>query len=354
MILSAQTIASHVGGTVEGNPDVEVSAAARIEQGKPGTLCFLANPKYEKYLYTTQASIVLINKSFELKQPVAATLIRVDNAYQAVATMLDLLNTMKMQNKSGRSWRSKISWRAKLGKNVYVGAFSYIAKGAKIGNNVKIYPQVYIGENVCIGDNTILYSGAKVYFGCKIGNNCIIHSGTVIGSDGFGFVPQNDGSYKKIAQTGIVVIEDNVEIGSNVSVDRATMEATIIRCGTKIDNLVQIAHNVEIGENTVIAAQAGIAGSSKTGKQCVIGGQVGIVGHINIADGTQIGAQSGVSKNTVANATIAGSPAVDYAKNQRNIAVYRTLPQMRDEIQTLKKELEELKKKINLSGQEKN
>jgi UDP-3-O-[3-hydroxymyristoyl] glucosamine N-acyltransferase len=347
MTLSAQTIANHLGGTVEGNPDVEVSAAARIEQGKQGTLCFLANPKYEKYLYTTNASIILINRNFELKQPVAATLIRVDNAYQAVATMLDLLNTMKMQNKRGRSWRSKISWSAKLGKNVYVGAFSYIAKGAKTGNNVKIYPQVYIGENVCIGDNTILYPGVKIYSGCKIGANCIIHSCTVIGSDGFGFAPQNDGSYKKIAQTGIVVIEDNVEIGSNVSIDRATMDTTIIRCGTKIDNLVQIAHNVEIGENTVIAAQAGIAGSAKTGKQCVIGGQAGIVGHIIIADGTQIGAQSGVAKDTVENAKIAGSPAVDHAKNQRNIAVYRTLPQIRDEIQTLKKEIEELKKKIN-------
>jgi UDP-3-O-[3-hydroxymyristoyl] glucosamine N-acyltransferase len=346
MILSAQTIANHLDGIIEGNPNVEVSAAARIEQGKPGTLCFLANPKYEKYIYTTQASIVLINKSFELKQPVAATLIRVDNAYQAVATMLDLLNTMKMQNKKGHSWRSKISWRAKLGKNVYVGAFAHIAKGAKIGNNVKIYPQVYIGENVCIGDNTILYPGVKIYIGCKIGANCIIHSGTIIGADGFGFAPQSDGTYKKIAQTGIVIIENNVEIGSNTSIDRATMGATIVRSGTKIDNLVQIAHNVEIGENTVIAAQAGIAGSSKIGKQCVIGGQVGIVGHLNIADGTQIGAQSGVSKNTTENAAIAGSPAIDYAKNQRNIAAYRTLPQMRDEIQTLKKEIEELKKRI--------
>ncbi|MDR1197741.1 MAG: UDP-3-O-(3-hydroxymyristoyl)glucosamine N-acyltransferase [Prevotellaceae bacterium] len=346
MILSAQTIAGHLGGTVEGNPDAEVSSAARIEYGKPGTLCFLANPKYEKFLYTTRASIILINKGFELKQPVEATLVRVDNAYQAIAAMLDLLNTVKMQNKRGHSWRSKISWKAKLGKNVYVGAFAYIAKGAKIGNNVKIYPQVYIGENVCIGDNTVLYAGAKVYAGCKIGADCIVHSGAVIGADGFGFAPQNDGSYKKIAQTGIVVIEDNVEIGSNTSVDRATMEATIIHSGVKIDNLVQIAHNVEIGENTVIAAQAGIAGSAKTGKRCVVGGQVGIVGHINIADGTQIGAQSGVSKNTVENAAIAGSPAIDYAKNQRNIAAYRTLPQMRDEIQTLKKEIEKLRKKL--------
>ncbi|MDR1983383.1 MAG: UDP-3-O-(3-hydroxymyristoyl)glucosamine N-acyltransferase [Prevotellaceae bacterium] len=347
MELSAQTIANHLGGTVEGNPNVEISAAARIEQGKQGTLCFLANPKYEKYLYTTQASIVLINKNFELKQPVSATLIRVDDAYQAIAAMLDLLHTLKMQSKKGHSWRSKISWRAKLGKNVYVGAFAYIAKGAVIGNNVKIYPHVYVGENVHIGDNTILYSGVKIYAGCKIGANCIIHSCTVIGADGFGFVPQNDGVYKKIAQTGIVIVEDDVEIGSNTSIDRATMGATVIHRGTKIDNLVQIAHNVEIGDNTVIAAQAGIAGSAKIGKQCVIGGQVGIVGHISIADGTQIGAQSGVSKNTTENATIAGSPAIDYSKNQRNIAVYRTLPQMRDEIQILKKEIEELRMKIN-------
>jgi len=346
MILTAQTIANHLDGIIEGNPNVEVSAAARIEQGKPGTLCFLANPKYEKYLYSTQASIVLINKSFELKQPVTATLIRVDNAYQAVASMLELLNTMKMQNKSGRSWRSKISWRAKLGKNVYVGAFACIAKGAQIGNNVKIYPQVYIGENVSIGENTIIYPGVKIYIGCKIGTNCIIHSGTVIGADGFGFAPQDDGSYKKIAQTGIVIIEDDVEIGSNTSIDRATMGATIIHKGTKIDNLIQIAHNVEIGENTVVASQAGIAGSSKVGKNCVVGGQVGIVGHLNIANGTQIGAQSGVSKNTVENTAIAGSPAIDYAKNQKNIAIYRTLPQMRDEIQALKKEIAELKKAI--------
>ena len=201
MILSAQTIANHLGGTIEGNPNVEVSAVARIEQGRQGTLCFLANPKYEKYLYTTQASIVLINRDFELKQPVAATLIRVDDAYRAIAAMLDLFNTMKIQNKRGCSWRSKISWRAKVGKNVYVGDFACIARGAIIGNNVKIYPQVYIGENVCIGDNTILYAGVKIYSGCKIGANCIIHSCAVIGADGFGFAPQDDGSYKKIAQT---------------------------------------------------------------------------------------------------------------------------------------------------------
>jgi len=344
MVLSAQTIANHLGGNIEGNPDVEVSSVARIEQGRQGALCFLANPKYENYLYTTQASIVLINKNFEIKQPVGATLIRVDDAYQAVATMLDLLNTMKQQNKRGRAWRSKISWRAKLGKNVYVGDFAYIAKGARIGHNVKIYPQVYIGENVCIGDNTILYAGVKVYSGCKIGANCIVHSCAVIGSDGFGFAPQNDGSYKKIAQTGIVVIEDNVEIGANTSIDRATMGATVIHSGTKLDNLIQVAHNVEIGENTVIASQTGIAGSSKVGSRCVIGGQVGIVGHLNIADGTQIAAQSGVTKNTAANKIIGGSPATDYKKNQRNIAIYRNLPQMQDEIHALQKEIEELKK----------
>jgi len=212
---------------------------------------------------------------------------------------------------------------------------------------VKIYPQVYIGENVCIGDNTILFAGVKIYNGCKIGANCIIHSCAVIGADGFGFAPQDDGTYKKIAQTGIVVIEDNVEIGSNTSIDRATMGATIIHRGTKLDNLIQVAHNVEIGENTVIASQAGIAGSAKIGNRCIIGGQVGIVGHINIADGTQIIAQSGVTKNTVENQAIGGSPAIDFAKNQRNIAIYRSLPQLRDEIQALRKEIDELKKNIS-------
>lgn len=347
MVLSAQTIADHLGGTIEGNSNVEVSAAARIEHGRQGTLCFLANPKYEKFLYTTQASIILINNNFELKQPVAATLVRVDDAYQAIASMLDLFNAAKMQNKRGRSWRSSVAWSAKLGKNVYIGAFARVAKKTVIGNNVKIYPQVYIGENVCIGDKTILYAGVKIYSGCKVGANCIVHSGTVIGSDGFGFAPQADGSYKKIAQTGIVIIEDNVEIGANTSIDRATMGATIIHAGTKLDNLIQIAHNVEVGENTVIASQAGIAGSAKVGNSCVIGGQVGIVGHINVANGTQIGAQAGVTKNTAENTAIAGSPAIDYAKNQRNIAIYRTLPQMRDEIQALKKEIDKLKHNIN-------
>ena len=287
MEVSAKQIAEHLGGEVVGNPDVTVSSVARIESGKPGTLCFLANPKYEHYLYTCKASIVLINKSFEPKEAVSPTLIKVDNAYEAVASLLDLLNTMKAARRRGRAWSAHVAFSARLGKGVYVGPNAYVGKKTTVGRNTQIYPLVYIGDGVTIGENCIIYPGVKIYRGCKIGDNCIIHAGAVIGSDGFGFAPTEDGSYKKIPQTGIVTIEDNCEIGANTVIDRSTMGTTLIEKGVKLDNLIQVAHNVVIGSNTVIAAQTGIAGSTKIGRSCMFGGQVGIAGHLSIADGTK-------------------------------------------------------------------
>lgn len=338
MQLTAQAIANHLNGDVEGNPDVVVSSAARIEQGKPGTLCFLANPKYENYLYTTQASIVLINRSFTPKQPVSATLVRVDNAYDAIASLLDLFNTMSAVERKGREYPSRVSWRAKVGKRVYIGAFSYIARKAQIANNVKIFPQTYIGEGVTVGENTILYPGVKIYPGCKIGANCIIHSGAVIGADGFGFAPTADGTYKKVPQTGNVIIEDNVEIGANTTIDRATMGSTIIRKGTKLDNLVQIAHNVEVGENTVIAAQTGIAGSTKIGSGCMFAGQVGIAGHLNIGDKVMMGAKTGISNNVQSNKNMLGYPGMEADKYRRSYVVFKNLPELSKNVNVLMKQ----------------
>lgn len=301
MEVTAREIADYVHGTIVGNENVKVSSVAKIESGKAGALCFLANPKYEHYLYTCEASVILINNSFEPKQEVKATLIKVDNAYEAVASLLDLLNTMKSKNRFAKLrsffvYNSK-AFSSKIGKGSYVGHFSYVGKRSKVGKKCYIYPQVYIGRNVIIGDNVTLYPGVKIYDGCKIGDNCILHANVVIGSDGFGFAPVADGSYKKIPQTGIVIIEDNCEIGANTVIDRATMGATVIGKGVKLDNLIQIAHNVVIGENTVVAAQSGIAGSTKIGKSCMLGGQVGIAGHLTIADRTSFGAQSGVISN---------------------------------------------------------
>jgi len=338
MPFTAKVLADYLHGEVAGDETATAGTVARIEQGRAGTLCFLANPKYEPFLYTTQASIVLINRSFVLQQPVACTLIRVDNAYESIASLLDLYNSMKTLNKKGRSWRAHISWRAKTGKAVWIGAGSYIARGAKIGNNVKIFPHVYIGEHVTVGDHCIIYPGVKIYHGCKIGTHCIVHANAVIGSDGFGFAPTADGSYKKIPQIGHVVLEDRVEIGANTVIDRATMDATIIRQGVKIDNLVQIAHNVEVGENTVIAAQTGIAGSVKIGRQCMFGGQVGIAGHISIADGTRIGAQAGIGASVKEpNQTIIGSPAFAHTDFFKSYVIFRKLPALKKEIDALKK-----------------
>ena len=326
MNLSAKTIADHLGGNLIGDPDVEVSGVARIEQAKSGQLCFLANPKYEHYLYSSRASVVLISQKLIPKEPVAPVLIVVEDAYQAIASFLALYNTIKAQKRRGRSVRAHISWRAKLGKKVYVAPFAHISKGCVLGNGVQIYPRVYLGEEVKIGARALIYPGVTVYSGCVIGADCIIHAGAVIGSDGFGFAPTLDGSYKKIPQIGNVVIEDHTEIGANTVVDRATMGSTIIRTGVKLDNLIQIGHNVEVGAHTVIAAQSGIAGSSKIGENCQLGGQVGVTGHIKVADGTKIGAQSGVAGNTKPKEILMGSPAIDYRTFYKAYALFKQMP----------------------------
>ncbi len=326
MELTAKYIADHLNGELVGDPDIKVSAPARIESGKPGNIVFLGNLKYEEYLYKSKASIVILNKSFIPKKELNATIIKVDDAYQAIASLLELFTNLKKSRKKGRSFFSKISWRSKIGKGCYIGNGVTIERGAKIGDGVQIYPNCYIGDDVVIADNTILYSGVKVYKGCVIGKSCIIHSNVVIGADGFGFVPMEDGSYKKIPQTGNVVIEDFCEVGANSTIDRASIGSTIIRKGVKIDNLVQIAHNVEIGENSVMAAQCGVSGSVKIGKNCMIGGQVGISGHITIADGTKIGAQAGIM-STIKKEGLSylGSPAMLAKDYLKAYAIFRNL-----------------------------
>ena len=326
MNLSAKTIADHLGGSLIGNPDVEVSGVARIEQAKPGQLCFLANPKYEHYLSTSKASVALVSEKFVPKDHVAPVLIVVPDAYQAIAALLDLYNTLKALKRRGRSLRAHISWRAKLGKKVYVGPFAHISKGCVLGDRVQVYPRVYLGEQVKIGANTVIHPGVTIYSGCVVGADCVIHAGAVIGSDGFGFAPTPDGSYKKIPQIGNVVIEDHTEVGANTVIDRATMGSTLIHTGVKLDNLIQIGHNVEVGANTVIAAQSGVAGSSKIGENCQLGGQVGITGHIKVANGTRVGAQSGVAGHTKPNEILMGSPAIDYRTYYKAYALFKLLP----------------------------
>ena len=344
MQFTAQQLALMLNGTVEGDPSVSVSQLAKIEEAKSGSLSFLANPKYEQYLYTTEASIVIVNNDQVLSEPVEATLIRVENAYGAISVLLEMYNTLKL-NKTGIEQPCFIHPSAQLGKNVYVGAFAYIGPNVKIGDNTKIYPQTYIADDVVIGDNVTFFAGVKVYFDCNIGNNVIIHSGTIIGADGFGFAPVGDGTYSKISQIGNVIIEDDVEIGSNTTVDRATMGSTIIRKGVKLDNLVQVAHNVEIMANTVVAAQTGISGSTKIGENCIIGGQVGIVGHITIAKGSQIQAQSGVSRSLVDESKKwMGSPAAPYTDHMRSQIVINRLPELEKKINELEKIIAELKK----------
>jgi|SRR5574344_1949944 UDP-3-O-[3-hydroxymyristoyl] glucosamine N-acyltransferase len=324
MEVTAQIIADHLKGEIIGDANVKVSSVAKIESGKPGTLCFLANPKYESYLYTCKASIILINKSFEPKKEVSATLIKVDDAYEAVASLLDLLNSLKTSRKRDFFALKHIAFSAKIGHGTRVGSFSYISRKATIGRECMIYPQVYIGDGVKIGDNTTIHPGVKIYQGCEIGSNCIIHSNVVIGSDGFGFAPTADGSYKKIPQTGIVKIGDNCEIGANTVVDRATMGSTVLEDGVKLDNLIQIAHNVVIGANTVIAGQSGVSGSAKIGKNCVIGGQAGIAGHITLADKTSIAGQSGVMGSIKESGKVyMGSPAFEYRDFIRAYAIFK-------------------------------
>lgn len=343
MQFTAGQIAALINGRVEGNASSVVDSFGKIEEATPSQLCFLSNPKYEDYLYTTKAAIIIVNESQELKQPVQPTLIRVSDAYTAFATLLHKYQQMATQQLSGIEQPSFIHASAVLGSNVYVGAFAYISEQCTIGNNVKIFPGVYIGTNVTLGENTILMPGVKIYADCIIGKNVTIHSGTVVGGDGFGFAPQPDGTYQKIPQIGNVIIEDFVEIGSNSTIDRATVGSTIIKAGAKLDNLIQIAHNAEIGNNTVIAAQSGVSGSTKIGNNVLIGGQAGIVGHIQIADGTKINAQSGVSKSVkTPNTVITGSPAFDYTSALRSQAVSRNLPELEKRVAELEKLVQQL------------
>ncbi len=323
MEYTAGQIAGMLDGLVDGNPEVVVSGLSKIEEGKPGTMTFLANMKYAHHLYHTGASVIVVNHDFTPIQAVKATLIRVTDAYSSFARLLELFNQTKSVTK-GISPLSFIAGAAKLGENIAVGEFAYIGDQAIIGKDTVIHPQVYIAEGVRIGENTVLYPGVKIYRDCIVGNNCILHSGVVIGSDGFGFAPQGENNFQKVPQTGNVIIEDNVEVGSNTTIDRATLGSTVIRKGVKLDNLIQVGHNVEIGENTVIAAQSGISGSTKIGKNCMIAGQVGIVGHIIIADNVKIGAQSGVEGNiTQEGAVVLGSPAIDIRKARKNFIHWR-------------------------------
>jgi UDP-3-O-[3-hydroxymyristoyl] glucosamine N-acyltransferase len=342
MMFTAAQIAALINATIDGDENAAVTGFGKIEKATPNELAFLANPKYEEFLYTTQASIVIVEKNLQLTKPVTATLLRVPDAYGAFATLLDYYQNLQQQQLVGIEQPSFIAEGVKLGQQVYVGAFSYISKNVVIGNGVKIYPNVYIGQGVTIADNTILYAGVKIYHTCILGSNVIVHAGCVIGADGFGFAPQANGSLKKVPQIGNVVIEDNVEIGANATIDRATIGSTIIKSGVKLDNLLQVAHNVEVGSNTVIAAQTGISGSTKIGSNVMIGGQVGIAGHITIHDGVKIGAQSGVTKSVKANTKLMGSPAAEYSSAMRAQAVGRNLPALQNRIT----ELEELVKSL--------
>ncbi len=350
MEFSAAQIAVLINGKVEGDPEAKVSSFSKIEEAKAGHLAFLANPKYEDFLYTTGASVIIISNTYELREPISATLIRVKDAYSAFAILLNKYQQMATQQLSGIQEPSYISKTASLGEQVYIGAFAYVGENVNIGNNVKIFPGTFIGDNVTVGDNTILHPGVKVYHDCIVGKNVTIHAGSVIGGDGFGFAPQPDGTYKKVPQIGNVVIEDEVEIGSNATIDRATMGSTLIKSGAKLDNLIQIAHNVEVGNHTVIAAQAGVSGSTKIGKYAQIGGQAGIVGHITIADGAKINAQSGVSKSIKdPNTSVTGSPAADYTSALRSQAVTRNLPELEKRVWELEKLIQQLMaEKVNV------
>lgn len=324
MEFKAKEIAEILGGTVDGNPEITVTSFARIESGKPGTISFFANPKYEQYVYTSKADVIIVNKSFEPKEPVQATMVRVDDAYAAVAALLDYVTAKKRSYKRYRGCRSKVRWSAKVGKKVYVGDFAYVGKHSQIGDYTKIYEHVYIGDDVKIGSHCIIYPGVRIYPGSVIGNNVILHANAVIGADGFGFAPLEDGTWKKIEHTGNVIIEDDVEIGANTCVDKSQMGSTIVRQGVKIDNLCQIAHNVEVGRNTVMAAQTGVAGSTKIGEHCIIAGQVGIAGHLTIANNTTIGAQAGVlGKVRKEGEVLMGSPAFNLNDYMRSYAIFK-------------------------------
>ena len=345
MEFTAQQIAAFLRGTVEGDPEVKVSNFSKIEEGKPGTLTLLANPKYEHHIHHTEASTVSVNQDFTPTEPIHTTLIRVENAYTALAQLLNMVEQAKSK-KSGVDSTAFIAPTASVGEDCYIGNMAYIGERVKLGNNCQVYPFAYIGDNVEIGDNTILYPHVTVYHDCRIGQHCILHAGSVIGADGFGFAPEGE-QYKKIPQLGNVVIEDNVEIGANTTIDRAVMDSTIIRQGVKLDNLIQIAHNVEVGENTVMAAQVGIAGSVKVGKHCMFGGQVGLAGHIQIADDVTLGAQAGVISSVKEATTLLGAPAIQARNFMRSSAIFNRLPELYRTIGQLQREVETLKKEIN-------
>lgn len=343
MQFTAAQIAMMINGKVEGNADIVVASFGKIEEAQKGQLSFLANPKYEEFLYSTAASIIIINETQELKQQIDATLIKVPDAYTAFASLLDKYQQIQRQQLNGIQQPAYIAATARIGENVFIGAFAYIGENVIVSNGAKIFPNTYLGDNAVVGENSILHPGVKIYHDCLIGKNVTIHAGTVIGSDGFGFAPQADGTLKKVPQIGNVIIEDGVEIGANATIDRATIGSTLIKSGAKLDNLLQIAHNVEVGNNSVIAAQSGISGSTKIGNNVMIGGQVGIVGHIKIADGTRINAQSGVSKSIkTPNSAVTGSPAFDYTAALRSQAASRNLPELEKRVIELEKKLKEM------------
>lgn len=339
MKFTAAQIAGILEGDIVGDPDVEVSKLSKIEEGTEGSLTFLANPKYKPYIYSTQASITIVNKTFEAENKLTTTLIKVEDAYKSFSKLLEYYNQIKI-NKLGIEQPSFIADNSVYGQNVYIGAFTYIGEHVTLGDNVKIFPGSYIGDNVKIGENTLVFAGAKIYSDCIIGNNCVINSCCVIGADGFGFAPNENGEYSKVPQTGNVIIEDYVDIGASTTIDRATLGSTIIRKGVKLDNQIQIAHNVEIGKNTVIAAQTGIAGSTKIGENCQIGGQVGIVGHLTIGNNVKIQAQSGISRNIKDNEVLQGSPAFGYGDYNKSYVYFKNLPK-------IVKDINEIEKKVN-------
>jgi len=345
MQFTAAQIAVLVNGKVDGNADIAVASFGKIEEAQRGQLAFLANPKYDDFLYTTKASIIIVNDTQEFKQPITATLIKVPDAYSAFATLLDKYQQIQQQQLTGIQQPVYIDATAKIGDNVYIGAFVYVGKNVVVGDGTKIYPSTFIGDNVTIAQHTILHPGVKIYHDCIIGSNVTIHAGSVIGADGFGFAPQADGSLKKVPQIGNVLIEDNVEIGSNTCIDRATIGSTIIKTGAKLDNLLQIAHNVEVGNNTVIAAQTGVSGSTKIGNNVMIGGQAGLAGHLIIGNGAKINAQTGVGKAVKPGTSVTGTPFDEFSKYMRNQAFVRSLPQMEKRLKELEALVKELRKK---------
>lgn len=339
MKFTAEQIAGILEGTVVGDPNIEVSKLAKIEEGTEGSLTFLANPKYKSYIYTTKSSITIVNSDFEPEEALSTTLIKVEDAYGAFTKLLEYYNQIKL-NKLGIEQPSFISDSAKMGEDMYIGAFTYIGDNVRIGNNVKVFPNSYLGDNVVIGDNTIVFSGGKIYSDCVIGNNCVINSGAIIGADGFGFAPNEKGEYSKVPQIGNVILEDFVDIGAGTTIDRATLGSTIIRRGVKLDNQIQIAHNVEIGKNTVIAAQTGVAGSTKIGENCQIGGQVGIVGHITIGNNVKIQAQSGIGRHVKDNEVLQGSPALTYGDYNKSYVYFKNLPKIVKNINEIEKKVD--------------